>query len=84
MACISQGMHLVGLHLTGLHLTGLHLTGLYLTGLHLTGLHLTGLSLKLTSAHTSFVAASSGTILLVLLLTLRDLPPVIGYGDGRF
>jgi hypothetical protein len=47
-------------------------------------------SLKLTGAHTSSAAASSGTFLLVLLLTLRagshigDPPPVVGCGSGRF
>jgi hypothetical protein len=47
-------------------------------------------SLKLTGTYTSSAAASSGTFLLVLLLTLgagnhiRDPPPMIGCGSGRF
>jgi hypothetical protein len=69
-ACISQGVHLIGLYLTGLHL--------------LQACKYADVSLKLTGAHTSSAAASSGAFLLTLLLTLRGSLPVIGYGDGRF
>jgi hypothetical protein len=47
-------------------------------------------SLKLISAYISSAAASSGTFLLMLLLTLRagnysrDPPPMVNYGSGRF
>ena len=47
-------------------------------------------SLKLTGAHTSSAAASSGMFLLVLLLAVRagshigDPPPVVGCGRGRY
>jgi hypothetical protein len=45
MACISQGLGLMGGHLTGLCLMSMHLVGMYLMGVCLTGMHLMGVRL---------------------------------------